>query len=46
MGENIDSQLGIDGPYADQPIKLPGLPLITQIACGRNHTLALAVDNR
>ncbi len=47
MGENIDGQLGISesyGPVIEMPMKVPNLPPISQIACGRNHCFAVSAD--
>ncbi|CAD8210835.1 unnamed protein product [Paramecium pentaurelia] len=44
MGDNIQGQLGNDLSGSDVPIKISGLPLISQISAGRNHSLALSAD--
>ncbi|KAM3137799.1 hypothetical protein pb186bvf_010042 [Paramecium bursaria] len=46
MGENILGQLGNDTQQADTPIRILNIPLISQIAAGRNHCLALGSDQK
>lgn len=45
MGDNIDSQLGVEHVgQLERPTKLTSMPLISQIAVGRNHCMALSAD--